>query len=81
MTCFPLFGLALSLAIYFYMKSIYRKVVIEIHEGNYTDFHDIEQQLNQQNTTTVYEFPAYLDRVSSEPKLSEVSKMDFHTYI
>jgi hypothetical protein len=78
MTLFPIAGLLVAIAIYFYMKSVYRKVVLEINKGNYTDFHDIEQQLNQQNTTTVFEFPIYLDKAHSKPKESEVTGINFH---
>lgn len=78
MLSFPVLGLLFCLAIYFYMRRVYRNVVLEVNDNNHMEFKDLEHYNQKYSTNTFLNYPVYIDRISKDHKQAETSNFNFH---
>jgi hypothetical protein len=75
---FPLLGLATGLLLYYYMRTIYRKVVQEINKDNYMSYLDLEHFNQHYATGQFINFPVYIDSQMKNQEETNVSGHNLH---
>lgn len=80
MLCYPIIGILTSLLIYWYLRIIYRRVVIEVNENNHMEFSDLEHFNQQYATGKFLNYPLYIDNVMKDSKMAQISKINLHEH-
>jgi hypothetical protein len=67
----PIVGIGISLIFYFYMKSIYRKVVPDVNKFTYMDYIEIHPFDLGNTRSKIIDYPAYLEKALKDMSNSE----------